>query len=297
MNFLIEVNNLKKQLESYVVFEHITCTFEQGKIYGIVGINGAGKSTFLKHLAGIYIPEEGNIIFDGQPIYEDARSKRKISFLPDIPCFLDNYSINKMIGFYQAYHGFDIEYFKELNQFFQLNLNKKVSTFSKGMKKQASLLLGLSLKADVIILDEIFDGLDPVMTAKIKRVFLDMLEKRNVTIIMSSHNLLGLDNICDTIYIMDQKRLLVHKDMADTVNYHKIQLYFQGEDMDTILSQIPIDIIERKRIGSVSNLVVRGVKEEIIEEINKFHPMIFDLLEFSYEERFVYEQMGGEIHE
>lgn len=294
---MIEVTNLKKYLEDYLVFEQVTCTFEEGKIYGFVGINGAGKSTLLKHLAGVLIQDEGNITLQEQVIYENESVKRKISFLPDTPCFLNNYSIHKMVSFYEAYHDFDREYFQKLNQLFKLDLNKKVSSFSKGMKKQASLLLGLSLKADVIIMDEIFDGLDPVMTAKIKRVFIELLEEKKVTIILSSHNLMGLDNICDAIYIIDEKHLRLHKDVEDTINFHKVQLFFQGEDMEEILEKLKLDIVERKQIGSIVNLVIKGVKEEIVEEINQYHPVIFDLLAFTYEERFIYEQMGGEINE
>ncbi len=295
---MIEFKNMYKNFGSYTVLEDINFTLEEGKIYGIVGINGAGKSTLIRHIAGVYKCDSGEVLYNGKPIYDNVEAKREIIFLSDSPYFFHNSNINSMKKYLSTYYDFDNELFERLHKVFNLDLNTSINKFSKGMKKQSELLLGLCCKPKVILLDETFDGLDPLITAKTKALLIDIVDEIGVTILISSHNLIGLDSLCDSIFLLDKNSLRLQKDEHDIKSLFKIQLYFKDCAHSDIIENLKanLDVLDVKEIGSILNVIIRGVSEEINTTINSLHPTIFDILEFTFEERFIYE-LGGTTDE
>ncbi len=295
---MIEFKNVYKNFGSYTVLEDINFTLEEGKIYGIVGINGAGKSTLIRHIAGVYECDKGEVLYNNKPIFNNVEAKKEIIFLSDSPYFFHNANINSMKKYLSTYYEFDNELFERLHKVFNLNLNNSINKFSKGMKKQAELLLGLCCKPKVILLDETFDGLDPLITAKTKALLIDIVDEIGVTILISSHNLIGLDSLCDSIFLLDKNTLRVQKDEHDVKSLFKIQLYFKERQHSEIIEFLKenLDVLDIKEIGSILNIVIRGISDEINTTINNLQPTIFDLLEFTFEERFIYE-LGGVVDE
>ncbi len=295
---MIEIKNLYKKLDNQNVLDDINCTFENGNIYGLVGINGAGKSTLIRHIAGVYNCDQGVVLYNKEPIYENPNTKKDIVFLSDSPYFFHNYSVNQTKDFLKIYYEFDDKLFEELHKTFYLDLNKSINKFSKGMKKQSELLLGLCCNPKVLLLDETFDGLDPIVTQQIKTLLVKIVKEKNNIILISSHNLLGLDSICDYIYLLDNNKLTMQKDINETQSLFKIQLYFMEENNKEVVEILSkqLEIVEVKEVGSILNLVIRGDKEEITEKINALNPRVFDVLQFTFEERFIYE-VGGKLND
>ncbi len=295
---MIEFRNMYKNFGDYTVLEDINFTLEKGKIYGLVGINGAGKSTLIRHIAGVYNCDSGEVLYNGKPIFNNVEAKREIMFLSDSPHFFHNASINSMKRYLSSYYDFDNELFDKLYKIFNLDLNASINKFSKGMKKQSELMLGLCCKPKVLLLDETFDGLDPLITAKTKALLIDIVDDLGVTILISSHNLIGLDSLCDSIFLLDKNLLRLQKDENDIKSLFKIQLFFKGREHSEIIELLKskLEVLDVKEIGSILNIVVKGISEEINSTINSLHPTIFDILEFTFEERFIYE-LGGAIDE
>ncbi len=291
---MIEIKNMFKNFDDYMVLEDINCNFVEGNIYGIVGINGAGKSTLIRHIAGVYKCDKGEVLYNGKEIYENVKAKEDILFLSDSPFFFHNYSINDMKKFLSIYYKFDEELFTDLQKSFSLDLNKSINKFSKGMKKQSELLLSLCCNPKVLLLDETFDGLDPIVTQKVKSLLVELVEEKNLTIIISSHNLLGLDSICDYIYLLDKNQISLQKDINDSQSLYKIQVYFPERSTDEVINLLKdnIEIVDYKEVGSVINLVVKGLSHEIKSAVSELNPTLFDVLQFTFEERFIYE-VGG----
>ncbi len=293
---MIEFKNMYKNFGDYTVLEDINFTLEEGKIYGLVGINGAGKSTLIRHIAGVYKCDSGEVLYNGKPIFNNVNAKKEIIFLSDAPYFFHNASIRSTKKYLSSYYDFDNELFEKLLQVFNLDLNSNINKFSKGMKKQSELLLGLCCKPKVILLDETFDGLDPLITAKTKALLVDIVDEIGVTVLISSHNLIGLDSMCDSIFLLDKNMLRVQKDENDIKSLFKIQLYFKEREHSEMIRVLKenLDVLDVVEIGSILNVVIRGVSGEINTAINKLHPTIFDILEFTFEERFIYELGGNE---
>ncbi len=293
---MIKIENLNKKLDNRTVLQEVNVEFKEGTIYGLVGINGAGKSTLIRHIAGVYKCDSGLLQYNGEDIYENPKAKKDIFFLSDSPYFFQNYTINEMKDFFKIYYDFDDELFEKLKDVFNLDLDRNLKKFSKGMKKKSDLMLALCCKPKVLLLDETFDGLDPAITIKIKSLFVDLVEERNLTLIISSHNLMGLDSICDYIYLLDNNKLRLQKDIDSNINYFKIQLYFQDRTNEEVLKMLKLNIVDVKTIGSVLNIIVKGEDSEIKNEINSHSPTIFDILPFTFEEKFIYE-IGAEVNE
>ncbi len=295
---MIEIKNLYKKLDKQNVLEDINCTLENGNIYGLVGINGAGKSTLIRHMAGVYNCDKGEVLYNNEPVFENPNTKKDIVFLSDSPYFFHNYSINQTKDFLKIYYEFDDELFKELLKTFTLDLDKSINKFSKGMKKQSELLLGLCCNPKVLLLDETFDGLDPLVTQQIKMLLVQTVKERNIIILLSSHNLIGLDSICDYIYLLDNNKLSLQKDIHDTQSLFKIQLYFMEENNKEVVEILSkqLEILDVKEVGSILNLVIKGEKEDMTEKIKALNPRVFDILQFTFEEIFIYE-VGGKLND
>ncbi len=292
---MLSVENLNKSFKDTLVLKDINCTFEEGKVYGLIGINGAGKSTLIRTIAGVYKSDEGKILYKGKDVYENTKAKFEIIFLSDSPFFFNNYSINNMAKYLSTYYDFDFELFKKLKESFKLDFDKRINNFSKGMKKQSELLLGLCCKPKLLLLDETFDGLDPYISIEVKKLILEMVETYKLTVLISSHNLVPLDSLCDKIYLLDNNILKVQKDEFETDNLFKIQLFFNNKTNDEVLKYLEdkITILDYKITGSILNLVVKGISDELKSTIKSLEPMVFDILEFSFEEKFIYDVGGG----
>ena len=286
---MIEAINLTKRFDDITAVDHINAEIRDGSVFGLIGTNGAGKSTFLRMAAGILKPDEGRVTIDGEDIFENDRVKSRFFYISDEQYFLNNATPEEMMKFYRnVYKNFDEKRFYGLLQNFDLSAKRKVNTFSKGMKKQLSVLLGICANTDYIFCDETFDGLDPVMRQTVKSLFANDMEERNLTPIIASHNLRELEDICDHVGLLHKGGILLSKDLDDMkLNIHKVQCVLlpgtEPEDLNGV------DIIRTERRGSLLTLTVRGKKEEIEAVMQTFHPVFFEMIPLSLEEIFISE--------
>lgn len=294
---MIEVQQLYKCYEDLEALKNVTINVKKGSIYGLLGCNGAGKTTLLKTLAGIYKQDSGNILIDDEPVYENEVSKAKFVFLPDNVYFFPGYTIKDMAKFYKGvYSTWNEERFIKLGQAFQIDIKKKIQKLSKGMQKQVAFWLALSAMPELLILDEPFDGLDTVMRQQIRNLLIQDVAERQLTIIISSHNLRELEDFCDCVCLLHKGSIVVEKDLDDLKSdIHKVQLGFREGDV-----QIDYDrfkILHSEKIGGVQSFIVKGDKEFITGEFKKYTPAIFDILPLSLEEIFIYEMedLGYEV--
>ncbi|HHV15360.1 MAG TPA: ABC transporter ATP-binding protein [Gelria sp.] len=293
---MIEVENVSKQFEDLEALRDVSLTVHKGSIYGLVGSNGAGKTTMLKLLAGIYRPDAGNLMIDSQPVFENEALKMRTVFIPDNLYFFLNYTIQDMADFYaNIYPQWNNQRYLKLANVFNIEVKRRIRTLSKGMQRQVALWLGLALMPDVMILDEPLDGLDPVMRQKVKNLIIQDVAERQMTVIISSHNLRDLEDICDYIGILHQGKMIIQKDLDDLrADVHKIQVAFSGEIPPALLEQTQALYHEQR--GSVLILIVRGTYSEIISHMQSFNPAVLDILPLTLEEIFIYE-MGDNGYE
>lgn len=294
---MIKVNNITKSFDGLVAVNDLTINIKKGSIYGLVGSNGAGKTTLLKILAGIYKEDSGVVKINDESIFENEELKSKLSFIPDELYFYPNYTIESMAKFYKSiYKSWNDERYEKLKDVFKIDTKKRINRLSKGMKRQVAFWLNLCTMPDLLILDEPIDGLDPVMRRKVKNLIFQDVAERNVTVIISSHNLRELEDICDHIAILHEGKLLVERDLDDLKSdVHKIQIAFNKEISNELLENI--DILYKEKKGSVEVYIVRGNKKDVIDKFNKFNPLILDILPLTLEEIFIYEMgdVGYEI--
>ena len=293
---MIEVERVSKQFENLEALQDVSLAVHKGSIYGLVGSNGAGKTTMLKLLAGIYKPDSGNLRIDSQPVFENEAIKMRCVFIPDNLYFFLNYTIQDMADFYaNIYPQWNNQRYQKLANVFNIEINRRIRTLSKGMQRQVALWLGLALMPDVMILDEPLDGLDPVMRQKVKNLIIQDVAEREMTVIISSHNLRELEDICDYIGILHQGKMLIQKDFDDLrADVHKIQVAFSGEIPPALLEQTQTLYHEQR--GSVLILIVRGAYSEIISHMQSYNPAVLDILPLTLEEIFIYE-MGDNGYE
>lgn len=287
---MIEVRSVTKGFMGEKAVDNISLTVHKGTIFGLLGSNGAGKTTLLKTLAGIYSPESGTVKIDRESVYEHPEIKERIIFMPDSPYFFPQSSLLQMAAYYRSiYPGWSQQRFEELASIFRLDTKRKLSRFSKGMQRQASFWLSLSCMPDVLIMDEPIDGLDPVMRRQIKNLLFQEVAERQLTVVISSHNLREIEDLCDHIGIMHGGKMLVQKELdelrADT---HKIQVAFRDERHEMALSA-KLQILHQERRGSVNLYIVKGDKQRITEAFRVYDPYVYDLLPLTLEEIFIYE--------
>lgn len=266
--------------------EGATCRIPPGCMYGLVGSNGAGKSTLLRLLAGIYRPDAGAVTWDDTPLYDHTAAKRHIAYVGDELYAVPGATLRRMAQAYRAvYPAFDTEKLVHLTAHLGLDSRRPMSTFSKGVKRQAALVLALSCGADYLLLDETFDGLDPVVRREVKALLYDALCTRGLTVVAASHSLRELEDICDHLAFMHEGRLVLHSE-ADTLRQElsKVQVAFaDGEEM----ALDGLDIVRQQRQGSVVHLIVRGPRKEIVECLSARRPLLLDVLPLSLEEAFI----------
>lgn len=286
---MIKADNLTKRFQGVTAVDHIHAEIQDGTVFGLIGTNGAGKSTFLRMAAGILKPDEGTITLDGESVFEDTRVKARCFYIPDEPYFLGNGTADDMKTFYQGiYPKFDTDRFGKLLKSFELDGRRKIQTFSKGMKKQLAVLLGICAGTDYLFCDETFDGLDPVMRQTVKSLFANDLEERHLTPVIASHNLRELEDICDHVGLLHRGGMLLSKDLDDMkMNIHKIQCVLPAGLDRTNLQDL--DIMTTEQRGSLLTLTVRGQREEIQARMQSYHPVFFEMIPLSLEEIFISE--------
>lgn len=290
---MIKADNLTKTFDDYKALNGISCTIEEGCIYGMVGSNGAGKSTFLRLLTGIYRADMGTITIDGNDVYENTALKSQMAFVPDELYFLGGASMDRMAKLYSAaYPDFSGERYEHLKEIFKLPGSRNLNTFSKGMKRQAATILALSCRPRYLFLDETFDGLDPVMRNLVKNIVCQDVVDRKATAILTSHSLRELEDTCDQLALLHKGGLVLESDISNLkTSLFKVQVAFTGEFAGTYGRDTfsDLDILHYTKHGSVANIIVRGDKADVTAKIQAKHPVILDILPLTLEEVFTYE--------
>lgn len=291
---MIKVCDLKKQFDGFYALDGVNLNVERGSVYGLVGPNGAGKSTLIRHITGVYRPDSGSILIDGEPVLENPVVKAGIAYIPDDLFYFMQATVDDMMKFYAGiYRSFSRERYEKLREVFTtVNIKKPIRRMSKGMQKQAAFWLALSCCPEVLVLDEPVDGLDPVMRRQVWSLLMQDVSERGTTVLVSSHNLRELEDVCDTVGIMNKGKVLIEKSLSSLQgNVSKLQIAFENpEDIDKLKD---LDIMHTSRLGSVYTLIVREGAEELLERVQAYSPVIADALPLTLEEIFIYE-MGGE---
>ena len=287
---MLEMKNVTKTFGTFTALDDLSMTVPKGAVYGLVGPNGAGKSTAIRHLTGVYRQDKGQVLMDGQNIFENPAAKARIGYIPDEIFFFPSSSLEDMHKYYKGmYPNFDEGLYQRLHQVFNLPQTGPIRRFSKGMQKQAAFQLTICTRPDVMILDEPVDGLDPVMRRQVWSLILSDVAQRGTTVLISSHNLRELEDICDHVGIMDHGRMLLERSLADMQGAtHKVQ----------IVGQLPPDIpiLHETASGRMRTVIVRGDAQQLRQKISEADPAYFDMLPLSLEEIFIYE-LGGVNYE
>ena len=286
---MIKIESATKYFGDVCSLNQITLRIPDGSIFGLIGSNGSGKSTLLRAMSGIFSLEKGSIVYDGFNIWENTEQKAKLVYLSDEPYFLPHSSIEDMRNlFCSLYPTFDNVKFDRLLSLFGLPLRRKINTFSKGMQKQTSVLLGLSVRPKYLFCDETFDGLDPVMRHLVKRILMEDIAERGTTVVIASHNLRELEDICDHVALLHKGRLLFQRELDDMkLSIQKIQAVFTEEDAEEKLRELPLLNLDRR--GSMFTIVARGTRDEWETRLQAMHPQFYECIPLTLEEIFIAE--------
>ena len=283
---MIEVKNVFKSFGEKEVLKDASLTVKDGAVFGLVGINGAGKSTLLRMLAGVLKPDAGGIFYEGQPVFENSAVKSKMFFLQDDPYYTINVTGRALVDFYKTFYNFDEDVFKRYTQLFDLKCDKPIRNFSKGMKRQLFIALALACKPKYLLLDEAFDGLDPLARLEFKRGLIE-LQEGGTSVIIASHSLRELEDICDSFALLDDKSVKVYGDIEGELSQlGKFQLVF-NEDLNR--ESLPFACLHYEKTGRVIRVVVKGNLDEIRTCIEKMNPVVCDEIPVDFEDMFIYE--------
>jgi len=283
---MLKMENVTKTFGDFTALNSLSMTVPKGAVYGLVGPNGAGKSTAIRLLTGVYRPDSGSITLQGETIYENPAAKARMSYIPDEIFYFPSASLEEMRKYYKGFYPrFDDELFQRLYDVFELPKKSPIRRFSKGMQKQAAFHLSICTRPDVLILDEPVDGLDPVMRRQVMSLILSDVAQRETTVLISSHNLRELEDICDHVGIMDKGNMLLEKSLA-SMQGNTVKLQIVGDAPEGL------DILHTTASGRLNTLIVRGTPEEVQAKVAACKPAYFDILPLSLEEIFIYE-LGG----
>ena len=291
---MIQVNNVVKTFDGSRALDGLTMRVERGSIYGLVGPNGSGKSTILRHITGVYRPDSGSVLVEGKPVYEDPEVKARIAVIPDELYYFNSASTRDMMRFYRGvYPKFDMERYETLRKAFpEVDEKAPIRRLSKGMQKQSAFWLALCCDPEILVLDEPVDGLDPVMRRQVWSLLMGDVAQRGTTVLVSSHNLRELEDVCDHVGILSHGKVLLERSLTDLQdNVVKLQVAFNQPE----LPQLPKDmnILHIGQLGRVYTLIVRGDPSEIKTRMAVYSPILLEALPLSLEEIFIYE-LGGE---
>lgn len=287
---MIEAVKVSKQFDTIKAVDEITATIKEGNVFGLVGTNGAGKSTFIRMLCGVLRPDSGTIKIDGMEVFENIDAKKLFFYISDDPYYFSNGTPEDLKKYYKImYPNFDTNRFDSLLKQFDLASKRKINTFSKGMKKQVSVICGICANTKYLFCDETFDGLDPVMRQAVKSIFAKDISERGLTPIIASHNLRELEDICDHVGLLHKGGILFSRDLFDMkLSIHKIQCVFKKQtDIYEVLKGIELLKVETR--GSLYTITARGTHEEILKRIEKEDPVFSEILPLTLEEIFISE--------
>ena len=286
---MIVSKNAVKKFDTFTAIDNLSCTIPDGCIYGMVGSNGAGKSTFLRMISGVYRPDSGEVTIDGESVWENPTAKSQVAFIPDDVYYLANSNMNRMAALYNTvYPNFDYDTFRYLTNTFGLDPKKNLNSFSKGMRRQASTILALAARTKYIFFDETFDGLDPVMRNLVKKLICNDVVERKATAIITSHSLRELEDTCDQLALLHKGGLVLESDIGNLkTKQFKIQIAFADEYDKSKFEGI--DIVSFHKSGSVTNMIVKGERNETVAKLSMMQPLILEVLPLSLEEIFTYE--------
>ena len=288
---MIEVRDAVKKFDGFAALDGANLLVPQGSVYGLVGPNGAGKSTLIRHLTGIYRQDGGTVRVDGQPVWENAALKARIAAIPDDWYYFMQSTVRDMMRFYKGFYpSFSTERYEKLKEVFNIDEKRTIRRLSKGMQKQVAFWLALSCMPDYLILDEPVDGLDPVMRRQVWSLVMGDVAQRGTTVLVSSHNLRELEDVCDHVGIMDHGRVLLERSLAQLQdNMVKLQVVFQDG-----VTEVPADlpVLHASKVGRIHTLIMRMNAEEATAKLATYSPLLVDAVPLTLEEIFIYE-LGG----
>lgn len=290
---MIEVKNVVKTFDGFAALNDATISVPTGAVYGLVGPNGAGKSTIIRHLTGIFRQDSGTVRLGGEDVWENAALKAKIAAIPDDWYYFNSAGIGDMMRFYKGFYpNFSTERYEKLREVFELDEKRPIRRFSKGMQKQAAFWLALSAMPDYLILDEPVDGLDPVMRRQVWSLLMGDVAQRGTTVLVSSHNLRELEDVCDHVGILSRGKVLLQRSLTDLQdNVVKMQIVFQEPEMPKLPEDL--NLLHVTQVGRIHTLIVRGSSDVIKSRLAAFQPILMEALPLTLEEIFIYE-LGGE---
>ena len=288
---MIEVRDVVKKFDGFAALDGATLSVPTGSVYGLVGPNGAGKSTIIRHLTGIYRQDSGTVAIGGESVWENAALKSRIAAIPDDWYYFNQASIRDMMRFYKGFYpNFSMERYEKLKEVFSIDEKKTIRRLSKGMQKQVAFWLALSCMPDYLILDEPVDGLDPVMRRQVWSLMMGDVSERGTTVLVSSHNLRELEDVCDHVGIMDHGKVLLERSLAQLQdNMVKLQVVFQ-DGVTEVPPELPV--LHASKVGRIHTLIMRMNAEEATARLSTYNPMLVDAVPLTLEEIFIYE-LGG----
>ena len=291
---MIKINDVVKTFDGFRALDGLTMQVEKGSIYGLVGPNGAGKSTILRHITGVYRPDSGTIEVDGQPIYENPEIKQRVFSIPDELYYFTSATTRDMMKFYRGiYPNFSMERYEALKEAFStVDEKHPIRRLSKGMQKQSAFWLALCCQPDLLVLDEPVDGLDPVMRRQVWSLLMGDVAQRGTTVLVSSHNLRELEDVCDHVGILSKGKVLLQRSLTDLQdNVVKMQVVFDTPELPELPGEL--EVLHASQVGRVHTLIIRGSAAQIKHQLASYQPLLMDALPLTLEEIFIYE-LGGE---
>ncbi|MCL2187541.1 MAG: ABC transporter ATP-binding protein [Defluviitaleaceae bacterium] len=291
---MIKIENLTKRFDDFTALDGLNLHVKQGSIYGMVGVNGAGKTTAIKHLAGVYKQDIGEVCIDNTPVYDNIQIKARVGYIPDELYFFPFYTLKMQHKFMRRMYAqtWNEERYTKMLGLMGLDPKRRLGKFSKGMQKQAAFIFAMSVMPDVLLLDEPIDGLDPLVRKVVFELIIEDVAQRGLTVLISSHNLKEMDGICDAVGIIKGGRMGIERDLDDLkADVHKIQVAFAPEKTQDVEKYQGIELLHRETRGAVELLVVRGKHDEVEAKIKALQPLLYDHLPLTLEEVFVYENL------
>ena len=294
---MIKINDVVKTFDGFRALDGLTMQVEKGSIYGLVGPNGAGKSTILRHITGVYRPDSGTIEVDGRPVYENPEVKKRIFSISDELYYFTSATTRDMMKFYRGFYpNFSMERYEALKEAFStVDEKHPIRRLSKGMQKQSAFWLALCCQPDLLVLDEPVDGLDPVMRRQVWSLLMGDVAQRGTTVLVSSHNLRELEDVCDHVGILSKGKVLLQRSLTDLQdNVVKMQVVFDAQELPQLPAEL--EVLHASQVGRVHTLIIRGNAARVKSQLAAYQPLLMDALPLTLEEIFIYE-LGGEDYE
>jgi len=295
---LIKIDKLVKRFEGFTALDNLDLNVKKGSIYGLVGVNGSGKTTIIRHLSGMLLPDEGSVTINGIKVYDNADVKQTVGYIADDLYFFGNYTLNGLKKFYSSlYKNWNNARYAELLALFALDPRRPTRKFSKGMQKQAAFILNMSIMPEVLLLDEPIDGLDPIVRSHVRKYIITDVAERGMTVLLSSHNLKEVEGMCDTVGMIHAGRMMSERDLDDLKSgVLKLQAAFPAGTPTGKEKYVNIGLevlhYEKREHSSIEMLIVRGTDEGILAKVNTLNPLICETLPLTLDEIFIYETEG-----